>query len=42
MAADGKGAVVVSAVGLAVAVATLRLGGRAALMQVWLPTLMIN
>lgn len=34
LAADGKGALVVSAVGLAVAAATLRVGGRAALISV--------
>lgn len=34
MAADGKGALVISAVGLAVAAATLRVGGRAALISV--------
>lgn len=34
LAADGKGALIVSAVGLAIAAATLRVGGRAALMSV--------
>lgn len=34
LAADGKGALIVSAVGLAVAAATLRVGGRAALISV--------